>query len=131
MRGTLTTLIADLLRKPACSFREELLAKARSGFYHDYKSPEPTPKILLVTDLARYGYRDLARKAARGEYNDEPDAEDNAEHEQDLKEPWLKELWSELQKCMSPEEAMAVASKYLTPEEARLAAIECGFPVPK
>lgn len=71
-RGT-PGLIADLNRKPPSSFRTELLGNARAGLYHDYESPLPAPKLRLITDLERYGFKDLARNARRGEYGgDEP-----------------------------------------------------------
>ena len=65
-------LIYDLGRKPPNALRDELLRWAREGRYHDFKSSIPFPKIELVQDLTQYGYDDLARKAKRGEYDDEP-----------------------------------------------------------
>ena len=72
-------LIDALLRKPPSAFRAELVKNALLGRYHDFKSTLATPKVQLVADLKRYGFDDLARRAMRGEYDDEPDAEDTAD----------------------------------------------------
>lgn len=69
-------LAADLERKPRDTFRDELLVNVRANRYHDFKSDVAMPKVALVQDLLRYGYRDLAHKAMRGEYDDTPDEKD-------------------------------------------------------
>lgn len=74
--GTMDKLVEDLLRKPENSLRDELIKNALAGRYHDYKTTLEGPKVALVEDCRRYGYDDIARKAMRGEYDDEPDAAD-------------------------------------------------------
>lgn len=76
-KGSMTTLIDDLLRKPRDPFREELIGHALAGRYHDFKSSHATPKVLLVHDLKRVGFDDIARRAMRGEYDDAPDTDDH------------------------------------------------------
>lgn len=69
--GTLTRLVRDLERKPPNALRDDILERARRAYYHDFLTDLPLPKVQLVADLERYGFRDLARKARRGEYDDE------------------------------------------------------------
>lgn len=130
--GTTDKLVEDLLRKPPCSLREELVRNALAGHYHDYKSDDgAAPKVALITDLARFGYADLARRAARGEYDDEPDDADEAMLEQSRhNNPAIAALWEDLQSCRSVEEAIAAARKRLSPEDLRRMALEMGWPLP-
>jgi hypothetical protein len=44
-------------------------AKARDGFYDDYKSPLATPIVQLVRDLQAQGQHDLAKRAMNGEFD--------------------------------------------------------------
>lgn len=75
--GTMTRLVRDLERKPQNALRDELLSKARAGYYHDFKAEFlVTPKVTLDADLRRFGYEDLARKCRHGEYDETPSDED-------------------------------------------------------
>jgi hypothetical protein len=47
----------------------ELAAKARIGFYDDFKSPMVTPRAHLVKDLEAASRRDLAERARKGEFD--------------------------------------------------------------
>ena len=76
--GSMDTLVEDLLRKPRNSLRDELVKNALAGRYHDFKTTLAAPKVQLVADCQRFGYDDIARKAMRGDYDDEPDAADAA-----------------------------------------------------
>jgi hypothetical protein len=130
MPGTMDQLVADLLRKPMDSFREELLANARAGLYHDFKSTHLTPKLLLIGDLERYGYRDLARRAMRGAYADKPDAADDADMEASLRaDPRLAKIWGRLQATRSPAEVIRIMEEEmageLTPEQRATVIQEC------
>lgn len=110
--GTMDTLVEDLLRKPRDSFREELVKKAMAGHYNDWKSDETTPKVVLIADLTRYGYRDLARKAMRGEYDDEPDDDDKAAFAKSLAtNPRLADLWEKLSQTADPDEALRLVAE--------------------
>jgi hypothetical protein len=46
----------------------ELIARARRGFYDDYKSPLANPTVRLVQDLTTVGQTALAERARRGEF---------------------------------------------------------------
>lgn len=44
-------------------------AKARTGYYDDFKSPIATPMVQLVHDLQAAGKPDLAKRAMNGEFD--------------------------------------------------------------
>ncbi len=105
--GSQDQLVSDLMRKPRDAFRDQLVANATAGMYHDYKSEHATPKLLLFHDLTRYGYRDLARRAKRGDYDDEPDASEAAEIDAMIAaNPALASAWEEAKKTRDPQKAM-------------------------
>lgn len=68
---TKTTLVADLLERSQNENRDQIIAMARAGKFHDFESESPTPKAMLVDVLARFGFPDLAGKARDGGYDDE------------------------------------------------------------
>ena len=47
----------------------DMEAKARSGYYDDYRSPLATPIVQLVRDLEAQGQHDLAKRAMSGEFD--------------------------------------------------------------
>lgn len=47
----------------------EMAAKARDGYYDDYRSPLATPIVQLVLDLNKAKRGDLARRAMAGEWD--------------------------------------------------------------
>jgi len=97
--GTMDKLVEDLLRKPQNSLRDEMVRNALLGRYHDFKTTLVTPKVQLYQDLIRYDYRDLATKTMRGDYDDEPDADDDAAMLKLLADnPDLARLWEALNK---------------------------------
>lgn len=101
--GTMDKLVEDLLHKPPSSLRTELVTNALSGRYHDYRSTLAFPKVQLVLELERYGFRDLARRAKRGDYDDEPDADDHASMGKLLAEnPELADLWERMKATADP-----------------------------
>lgn len=107
--GTMDQLVEDLLRLPPSSFRDELVKKALAGHYHDYKTTVAMPKVELARDLARYGYRNLARRVIRGDYDDEPDQEDHAAIGKLLAEnPALAQAWEEMQQTSDPVKAAEI-----------------------
>jgi hypothetical protein len=114
--GSWDKLVEDLARKPPDSLRDELIRNALLGRYHDFKSTLDMPKVALVSDLERFGYRDLARKAIRGDYDDRPDAEDTAAFGNMLAaDPALAQLWEQLQKETTLEGAMNVIKRTPSP----------------
>lgn len=107
--GTMDTLVEDLLRKPRDPFRDELVKRALAGTYHDFKSESPFPKVQLVLELERYGYRDIARKAKAGDYDDSPDGDDSKAFGELLaRRPELAVAWEEMKKTNDPAEALAI-----------------------
>jgi len=47
----------------------EMAAKAKTGYYDDFRSPLATPIVQLVVDLTRAGHLDLAERAKEGEFD--------------------------------------------------------------
>lgn len=47
----------------------EMESKARAGYYDDYRSPLATPIMQLVKDLSAVNRKDLAERAANGEWD--------------------------------------------------------------
>lgn len=76
MGTTTQDLVSDLQTKPRSFTRDSLIALARNGYYHDFKSELVAPKIQLAIDLMKAGYSDLADQVQQGAYDDEvPTAE--------------------------------------------------------
>lgn len=46
-----------------------LVTQARSGYYHDYRSPLAFPIMQLVHDLQAVGLYELAERAKRGDFD--------------------------------------------------------------
>jgi hypothetical protein len=112
--GTMDKLVEDLLRKPQNSLRDELVKRALLGAYHDFKARSATPKVDLVNDLTRFDYRDLARKAMRGEYDDDPGVDDHAMFSKMFADnPALAKAWEELNKTSDVTVALGIIEKYM------------------
>lgn len=116
--GSMDKLVEDLLRKPKNSLRDELVRNALLGRYHDFRSTLAMPKTALVEDLMRFGYDDLARRAARGEYDDIPDADDEAAFKKRLAEnPELAALWERMSKETTLEGALSLVTEHVRTRE--------------
>lgn len=64
---------------------KEIISKALAGVYHDYKSEETMPKIVLVNDLAVFPeLTDVREAVIRGDYDEEADTVDQDMLRQDL-----------------------------------------------
>lgn len=48
---------------------QEMIERARSGYYDDYKSPLGTPLVALVNDARRYHLTSIALRAMKGEFD--------------------------------------------------------------
>lgn len=77
--NTKETLVADLLEQPQSNWRDQLIALAREGRFHDYDSDVTNPKGLLIDMLARFGFPHLAGKTRDGGYDDEHPTIEQAE----------------------------------------------------
>ena len=59
-------LVKDL---KAAGAPDEMISKTGAGAYHDYVSPHPMPKHLLVTDAQANGLDEIAHRAKHGHYD--------------------------------------------------------------
>lgn len=48
---------------------DDMIARVGAGIYHDYVSPVPMPKQVLVADAKSYGLEGIARKTKQGAYD--------------------------------------------------------------
>lgn len=71
MGTTKKELVLDLQRKPQSLVRDRLIGRALAGFYHDFDSNLPGPKITLIAELRSAGYADLEQNVMNGDYDDE------------------------------------------------------------
>lgn len=47
----------------------QMIARAEAGYYHDYKSPHPTPSLVLMSDLKAIGADELIARHINGEFD--------------------------------------------------------------
>lgn len=59
-------LVKDL---KAAGAPDEMVSKTGAGAYHDYVSPHPMPKHLLVMDAKAHGLDEIAARAKGGHYD--------------------------------------------------------------
>lgn len=72
--GTSTKLIEDLEKKPQCTGRDAMIARAKSFGYDDFKftmlyNDCICPKIQLNHDASKLGYVDIVMNNRRGKYD--------------------------------------------------------------
>jgi hypothetical protein len=48
---------------------QDMIARARGGFYDDFKSDLATPIVQLVQDAHAIGLKDIAQRAMKGEFD--------------------------------------------------------------
>ena len=48
---------------------DDLISRVGAGLYHDYVSPHPMPKHLLVGDAKAAGLEEIAQRAQNGHYD--------------------------------------------------------------
>jgi hypothetical protein len=63
---TIDKLVNDLIQANAPF---EMIAKARTGYYDDYRSPLATPVMHLVNDARQNGLLGITQRAMDGEYD--------------------------------------------------------------
>jgi len=61
-----TQLVKDL---QAAGAPDDLISRVGAGLYHDYVSPHPMPKHLLVGDAKAAGLEEIAQRAMQGQYD--------------------------------------------------------------
>jgi len=59
-------LVKDL---KAAGAPDDMISKTGAGLYHDYVSPHPMPKHLLVGDAKTNGLEEIAHRAKSGHYD--------------------------------------------------------------
>ena len=59
-------LVKDLR---AAGAPDDMISRTGAGLYHDYVSPHPMPKHLLVGDAKAAGLEEIAQRAMRGHYD--------------------------------------------------------------
>lgn len=64
-----TERLANALKEKKDSRLSDMIAKARAGYYDDFKSELATPCLQLVADLKALGLDDLADRAKNGEFD--------------------------------------------------------------
>lgn len=67
---TKTLLVKELWKKPESNARNQLIQRALKGMYHDFESPHALPKTMLVNELMQAGFKDLAQRAAKGDFDE-------------------------------------------------------------
>jgi hypothetical protein len=84
MKDTRTDLVTELeaMLPSAGSVKASklraIIAEAKAGQYHDFKSRHAGPKHVLVVDLQDASCNVLAARVMAGEYDEKPDKEDKA-----------------------------------------------------
>lgn len=68
--NTMTDLPARLQAYNQDGSLDDLILRARTGYYHDFKSPLACPKIQLVNDLMRHGLVQLAQEVKQGKFDE-------------------------------------------------------------
>jgi hypothetical protein len=48
---------------------DDMIARVGAGIFHDYVSPVPMPKQVLVSDAKAHGLEEIARRAMEGRYD--------------------------------------------------------------
>lgn len=80
MGNTTVDLVKDLEEKLNSEFFSDtkirnsiktVITRAKMGYYHDFASPDATPKMNLRRILLILNLGDLAQKVINGEYDDE------------------------------------------------------------
>lgn len=66
-----TEKLAKAMKASNCP--PEMIARARAGYYDDYKSELTLPCVQLVTDLRAIGQLELAQRAINGEFDGTPE----------------------------------------------------------
>jgi hypothetical protein len=66
-----TERLAEAMEKAKCP--AEMIAKARAGYYDDFKSELETPITVLINDLRENGKGLLAARVMNGEFDATPE----------------------------------------------------------
>lgn len=98
-KDTRTDLVMELeALLPGCGAMKAvrvnaIIARARRGDFHCFKSPYDVPKVELVNALRTASLNALARRVIAGEFDETPDAADAAAMALELKdEPELRRM---------------------------------------
>jgi len=76
--NTKIDLVKDLENTKPSIERDEIIQKAKIGYYHDFESELALPKTQLHLDLVKAGLFDIDKKMQNGDYdNESPSPEEN------------------------------------------------------
>jgi len=76
--STMVELVQELERLPRTPAVQELIDEARAGEYHDYKNNKyDCGKVESSRKLRAAGLIDLAKRIENGDFDEEPDADDD------------------------------------------------------
>lgn len=84
MGNTKVELVQDLENTTPTLERDEIIQKARAGYYHDFESPYATPKMQLHMDLLAAGLKDIDQQMQNGDYDDESPSPEEEKRLKDL-----------------------------------------------
>lgn len=88
-KSTMVELVQELEKRNESGKYDELIKRAKAGWYHDFKNPEHIVcgKIQFVSDSAKFPeLNDLREQIKEGVYDEDADEEDKAEMRKDLPE---------------------------------------------
>lgn len=73
MKRTDVELVAELEKRNLNGRYDEIINNAITGVYHDFKSDEAAPKILLVSHLSEFAeLEDVTEDVQNGVYDEPP-----------------------------------------------------------
>ena len=76
-KSTMVELVEELKKLPKSYDVEFMIKEALAGEYHDYKNDKYVcGKVEAASRLDRLGFHDLADRIKKGEFDEEPDAQD-------------------------------------------------------
>lgn len=77
-KSTMVELVNELQKLPQSTLRDQVIAEAKAGEFHDYKNEKYIcGKVAVVGYLRKLDANALAEAVMNGEYDEEPDDEDN------------------------------------------------------
>lgn len=78
-KSTMVELVQELRLLPDVPGRDEIIAEALAGEFHDYKNKKYIcGKVAVVGKLITAGFHGLAKRVTQGEFDEEADEEDKA-----------------------------------------------------
>ncbi len=96
-KSTMVELVEELQKLPRSADIDHMIEEARAGEYHDFKNQKYIcGKLESSQRLRSLGYHELADRIESGEFDEEPDAEDDARISKDLGEGLLADAFRKI-----------------------------------